>query len=189
MKTLTKVVLALAVAFCVLFSYWFLTMGSTAIEDFTGGPTPGEDDSGIKSSAYFIGEGFTWYDGEITGAVSSVTVRLSPYTDADTARVYEPSDWKPMSPVPPPDWGEIVGYFWWKCVVTGPNGYNSVWESASKWPVYTGNTAANSLAWEKSTGAAYFEDSGTYSARFSTIYDVGGGPWEFASKETKFYVW
>ena len=190
MRNITKVVIVLAVAFCVLFSYWFMSMGTTAIDDFTGGPTPDDEDSGstINSRAYFVGEGHTWYDGEITGAVSSVTVHLDKYTD-DVAKVYEPSDWQPMSPVPPPDWGELVGYFWFRCVVSGPGGYSSEWESGGRYPVYTGNTVTNMLGWEKQTGYAYFEESGTYSVRFSIVHDMGSGPWEFASKETKFYVW
>ena len=119
-----------------------------------------------------------------------MNARVSAYTGPGTAAVYEDRDWEPLSPVPPPDWGDCVGYFWYTCDVVGPDGYSTHWSSGGRYPVYSGNTVTNMLTWEKSTGLTYFTKAGTYSATFSVVAEgIGLEAKVIASKQVAFYVW
>ncbi len=191
MRRMKMVVFALLAVFIMVTVYWVYTTQDSALADFTGGPQPDNVDpydDDIIAYATFFATGYVWYDGAIKAEITKVVAAVDDYEEADIGRVYEPSS--PLSPVPAPDWGEVVGYFWYKCVVIGPNGYESSWVAGSRYPVNEANTITNTRSFDVTTGRAFFEDTGSYAATFTVVSEMPGEPVkELATKRITFYVW
>ena len=178
LKKIVAIIIVLCLVLVGMFAYWATIGFSSAVDDFSGGPTPGGDagdDEEVEAYATFEITRHAWFqDAQLKGIISSIEPEVRDYISMDEGRVYETQKLV-LSPVPPPD-VTILGHVWLMATVTGPNSYSSTWGPSMEVPVTDANTVTNMFEGTLVTGRTYFDVGGSYLITVTFMGRMIGGP-------------